>query len=175
MAALFEKLKAGTRNEKEITWPGTEQKILVRVLSNQDTLEASIAADRVFKDSDTAVAFQNIGVYETERDTQELFRTCLDPETKQPVAQTVTDFRKLLTSGVRKALCDEYNKLDEECNPRPEEMSGEEFDALLENLKKNPESVLGKVSSFATLKRLCLSLASPPATSLKASGSTSSQ
>jgi hypothetical protein len=173
MASLFEKIKAGSKNERSVLWPGTEHQVLIRVLSNQDTLDASIAADRFFKESDTAVAFQNVGVYEAERDTQELYRACLDPETKKPVAPSIADFRRLLSNGVRQVLIDEYNRIDEECNPRPDRMSNEEFDALLESLKKKPEEILGKISSFATLKKLCLFLASPPVTSLKDNGSTS--
>lgn len=173
MTSLFDKLKAGTRNERAVPWPGTEHKVLLRVLSNQDTLDAAISTDRFFKDSDTAVAFQNIGVYEAERDTQELYRACLDPETKKPVAPSIADFRRLLSTGTRQSLIEEYNRLDEECNPRPLQMTDGEFDALVESLKKKPEETLGKISSSAILKRLCLFLASPPATSLKDSGSTS--
>jgi hypothetical protein len=171
--ALYDKLKAGTRNEQLVTWPGTDHQVLIRVLSNQDTLDASLAADRLYKEADSAVTFQNVGVYEAERDTQELYRACLDPETKKPVAPSISDFRRLLSQSVRRALIDEYNRLDEECNPRPMEMDAGEFDALVENLKKKPEETIGKISSSATLKKLCLFLASPPATSPKDSGSTS--
>lgn len=173
MATLFDKLKAGTRNERAVSWPGTEHQVLLRVLSNQDTLDAAIATDRFFKDADTAVAFQNIGVYEAERDTQELYRACLDPESKKPFAPSIADFRRLLSIGTRRALIEEYNRLDEECNPRPLQMPDGEFDALVESLKKKPEETLGKISSSAILKKLCLFLASQPATSLKDSGSTS--
>jgi hypothetical protein len=174
MESLFEKLKLGTKNEKSVLWPGTQHRIVLRVLSNQDMLESSVAADRFFRDSDTAIAFQNIGMYEAERDTQELYRACMDPQTKGPVAPTITDFRALLNQGSRSLLIDEYNALTDDTSPKVDDMPAAEFDALVERLKKNPAQAIGSVSSSRTLRRLCLYLADRPAISPKDSGSTSS-
>jgi hypothetical protein len=170
MPSLLEKIKAGARNRKEIKFPGTDIKVALRVLSNQDTLDAALAADRLYKAEDIPVGMQNIGEYESEKTTQQLYRALSDPENGGPIAPSITEFRKNLTPGERAALIEEYNAFDAECNPSPDTMPADEFDRLVEDVKKKPEATIGNISSMHALKRLALFLACPPSTSPKGNG-----
>ena len=172
--SLLSKLKAGKLNHKDICYPGTDRQIRLVLLSEQDTLDSALAADRLFKKEDVAVAFHNINAFENEKSTQMLYRSCRNIETGDKIADSITDFRQLLTNEERNVLISEYNLLAAECNPDPVEMPAEEFDALVETIKKNPSQTIGSISSLKTLKRLSLFLVEVLLNSQQASGSTSS-
>jgi hypothetical protein len=173
MSDLLATLKAGKLNCCEINFPGTDKKVRLVVLSTQDTLDASLAADRLFAQEKIVPAFHNINTFENEKTTQMLFRALRDPETGDPVTQNISEFRRMLTNEERNALIEEYNVLAERCNPSPIEMPADEFDALIENVKKNPLETIGNISSLQTLKRLSLFLAEGLANLQKDNGSTS--
>lgn len=172
--SFLKELKAGVDNKIVVRFPGTETEVELHVLSNQDTLDASLAADRLYKDQEIRVGFENIKDYESERTTQLLFRAMRVPGTGKTIADNITEFRSLLTVAERAALVDEYNALDERCNPSPETLPAEKFDALVEDLKKKPQETIGSISSMSTLRRLALFSASQAWPSPKDSGSTSS-
>jgi len=171
MACLLEQLKAGVSNYVERVFPGTDIKIRIRVLNNWDMLDSSMAADKIWKGAEIEVSLQNIKAYEAEKETQYLYRACSDLENK-PLAPNVSEFRRLLTVSDRAWLIDQYNELDAESNPAPDTMPDDEFDALVESVKKNPNT-LSKLGNISTLRRLALFLASPPVNSLTGSGPTS--
>jgi len=172
MEYLLERIKAGTLISTAVEIPDRfgGGKINIRLLTNQDVLEATLAADRIFSDAGIPVSFQNIKVYEAEKDVQHLYRACTDGEGK-PLAANVTEFRKLLTVVDKGILIDYYNKLDEENNPSIDTISDAEFDTLVEAVKKNPNTV-SNVSSMNMLRRLAHSLASALASLQKDSGLT---
>ncbi len=164
MEYLLERIKAGRKNTVTVRFGDSdihaalgEDLVTVRLLTNQDVLEATLAADRIFADSGVAVSMQNIKVYEAEKDVQNLYRACTD-EDGQPLAPNITEFRRLLTVVDKERLIDAYNRLDSEANPSVSTMSDADFDILVETVKKNPSSV-SNVSSTNTLRRLVLSLA----------------
>jgi hypothetical protein len=170
---LLQKIKAGTSNRRTINWPGTDTQIDLRLLSNRDELDSTLAADRLFKDSEDRIEFHNLDAYQTERTMQQLWRACVEHGTDTPIAESIAEFRKLVTTHERDALVDEYNTLAEQCNPSPRELSDDEFDSLVAQLKKKPKETAGSISSLSTLRRLCRYLAFQPATSPRDSGSTS--
>jgi hypothetical protein len=170
MGFLLETIKAGTRNYVERALPGTDVNIRIRVLTNQDILEASMAADDVWRISGNGVSMQNIKVYEAEKDIQHLYRACTDLDGK-PLAPNITQFRRLLTVLDKEWLIEQYNALDAECNPSVDTMTDDDFDALVEAVKKNPDTAL-KPLNISTLRRLALFLASAPVNSQTGNGST---
>lgn len=172
--SLLEKIKAGTANRRIVTFPGTDRQIAIRVLSNQDVIDANIAADRVYKDAGIDIGFHNVNDYETEKTVQLLFRACIDPDTGERVASGVSQFRQLTTPEERDRLSDEYHALREECNPGAKDMAPAEFDALVLSLKKKPSETIGSISSLRVLKKLALYLAEEHATLPKGNGPTSS-
>jgi phage FluMu protein gp41 len=153
-------IMAGRRNFIERRFPDSEATIRIRLLTNQDVLDATLAADKIFREAGDDVSMQNIKVYEAEKDIQHLYRACTDTD-GNPLARDIAEFRRLLTVTDKERLTEWYNELDAECNPSADTMPDEDFDALVESVKKNPTAVL-KVSSISTLRRLALFLVSPP-------------
>lgn len=160
MKYLLEELKAGARNTVERTFPNSDARLRIRLLTAQDILDSSIAADSLFKDKGVGVSVQNVRAYETEKEVQQLYRVCTDLD-GNPLAPNISEFRKSLTVSDKDWLTAQYNELDERCNPSLETMSDADFDALVESVKKNPDTI-SSISSTATLSRLARFLASPP-------------
>lgn len=160
MATLLEKIKSSSYHKKEINWPGTDNKIHLRILNEMDHLESSLATDALFKD--TPVAFQNIDQYNAEIETQYLFRSIEDPETRKQLSNNITDFRALLTPEVKDVLADQLDALHEEFSPDPYKMDDEEFDKLLNDVKKNAKKTVGSVSNIFIARKLIIYLANQP-------------
>jgi hypothetical protein len=174
MSNLLSKIKNGSNNFVDVLFPGTSTLIRIKLLSNQDTLDATLAADKIFKASDVPVTFQNVNTYENEKTVQLLFRSCRNPDNGEPIAADVTEFRRLLSNEERSALIDEYNALAQECNPSPMEMDPAEFDALIAQVKKNIQETIGNISNLQTLRKLSRYLAEELLSLQKDNGPTSS-
>jgi hypothetical protein len=178
MEYLLERIKAGRKNTVTVRFGDSDidaalgsDLVTVRLLTVQDTLEASFAADRIFADSGThTVSMQNIKAYEAEKDVQNLYRACADEDGK-PLAASVAEFRRLLTVADKERLIDAYNRLDAEANPSADTMSDAEFDELVETVKKNPNTA-SNVSSINTLRKLTRYLAAALAISPQVNGHT---
>lgn len=175
MSDLLERLKAGISNKKTIMWPGTDISVTVRVLNEQDQLDATLATDKIFQLAGSKVERENIEAYEAEKNDQLLFRAIRDPEDDTPVASSITAFRQLLSEGIRKVLLDEVYTFQEENSPSPYNMDSEAYDAVLQAVKKNAERTVTNLSSVLLARRLIISLAGQLASLQTASGSTSSQ
>lgn len=170
--SLLEKLKAGKRNIKIVKFPRTDQNVAIQVLSNQEIQDSIFAAENIFKVKEQTVSSSTFDAYEDERTTQILFRALRDPEdAKIPFAATVDELRKNLDVE-KDSLIADYNALKQECSPQLDSMTDDDFEKLWEDIKKNPEIQLSFLNS-GLQRRLLQYLASRPATSQKASGSTS--
>lgn len=156
--SLLEKLKAGTNNRKTVKWPGTDEDIIVRVLSDAERQAASFDTERLFKQQCIEPSMSTIDVYEAEKTTQILFRALSDTGGK-PLADSINEFRDKITIAEKDILVDEYNDLEKECSPDPGKMSDEEFNSLIEELKKNPMQTISSVSNMRTARRLITFLA----------------
>jgi len=163
MSSLLEKLKLGTLNTKLMKWPGTDQAILLRVLSMQERQDATFATERLFKSQKIDVNMVSANEYDSEYITQILFRAIRNPEKPdEQVCENITEFRKALTLKERQVLSEEYIAFEEECSPAIENQTQDQWDALVSSLKKNPTETLGKLTSIATLKKLLLITVSQP-------------
>jgi len=170
--SLIEKLKAGTRNVKAIKFPGTEDDIVMQILSNADIQDAVFAAERRFKGEEMSVASSTLDAYEDERTTQILFRALRDPDnSKKPFSSSADELRKLLTREQKDYLIAEYAAFENECSPRLENLSDDRFNEIWEEIKKKP-TALNTLSS-GMQRRLLLFLVSQQSTSPTHSGSTS--
>jgi hypothetical protein len=156
-------LLAGTDRAKLLKWPATDIDIEIRVLSDHDRQQSVFATERLFKTSHIEM---NIGTgveYDYEQSTQVLYRAISFPgKPERRVVATVEDFRKLMTYGIHKILDEEYVSFEKEQSPNLDRMTQEEFDILLQDLKKKPDSTLGKVTSLNIAKRLLHILVSQP-------------
>lgn len=172
--SLLEKLKAGKANKKLLKFPGTKEDVLMRVLNAQEILDASFAVETLFKQSGIDLTMTSSDVHADEKTTQLLFRSLRDPqdESKQ-VAKDINEFRACISRMEKNALVDEYKAFEKDCSPNPMEMTQEDFDAFVEDLKKNPEETAGSVSSIATARKLIISLVSQLTKLQKDNGSTS--
>lgn len=173
MSSFLKSIKSGTKIRKVITFPGTDKQFEMRLLSEEDKRQAVFAADNLFRE--IPVAFHNVADYQHERTIQQLYRACVEVGTDTPIADSVSEFRSLITGPEMDILVDEYNAFDKENNPSPNTMTAEEFDKLIFELKKNSSETIGNISSLSTLRRLSIYLANQLATLQKDSGSTSMQ
>ncbi|MBN2427106.1 MAG: hypothetical protein JXK94_02090 [Deltaproteobacteria bacterium] len=171
--SLLERLKAGIKNTKNIPFPGTDQEVTLRVLSNAELQEAHFAAERHFKKAEIEPGMTTIDAYEDEKTTQILFRALRDPEEPaNGIASSASEFRGLLNRQEKDALVDEYTAFEMECSPRTEDMTEQEIGSLIEDVKKNPQT-LGSVSNITTARKLIAFLVSRLPPSQKDSGSSS--
>jgi hypothetical protein len=171
--SLAERLKAGTNNPvKRTNWPGTDMEIGIKVLSEKDFSEAGLAADKLYFEANISVTTQNIQDYLVERDVQILYRAIVDPENpKKPLFAGITDFKALLTRGVREILVAEANTYQDLCSPNPYNMEEAEFDSLFLSVKKNYPQTTSSISNIFLARKLINALAKELLNSQQASGS----
>jgi hypothetical protein len=155
----LEKLKAGKRNTKIIKFPGTEQDIVINVLSNAERQDAHFAAERHFKGNHIEVSMVTVDAYEGEKSLQMIYRALKDAD-HQPIAKTVDAFRSLLTLDEKDFLIAEYIAFEKECSPVTEAILEEELDALIVSVKKNADETVGSVLSINIARKLIVSLVS---------------
>lgn len=174
MSDLLSKLALGTRHTKLIPWPGSEQMVLLRILSQADRQEAVFATERLFKAQTIDINMMTADEYEEEKLTQILWRCIRDPEKpSEAIAKDVTTFRAGLTKEDRAYLGEQYITFERDCSPSPDNMKSEEFDALVAQVKKTPEVILSLPIGSSTLRKLSRSLAEQLVISQTGSGSSS--
>jgi len=174
MSDLLLRLKLGSSATKLVTWPGSAEHVLLKILSQQQRQEATFATEQLFKTAKVELNMVTANEYESEQATQMLYRSLRDPAAPdEPICASVTEFRKALSADEKRILLDEYVAFEKDISPSPDNLSDEEFDRILSDLKKNPSQTLGNISSISTAKRLLAIMASQPVTLPKASGSSS--
>lgn len=163
MSDLLSIFKAGTDNHKLVKWPGTEHPVAIKILSQKDLQDAAFSTERMFKSEKIDVGILTAEEYEVEKSIQILFRCLRDPKNlEEPVAPNIAEFRKALTREERRLLTDEYLGFESECSPAIDGLSKEDFDKLLQDLKKNPQQILSSITDIGMLKKLLLFMANPP-------------
>lgn len=163
METFLERIKLGTANTKLINWPGTNEKVAMKILSEQDRMEIDFSVDRLYKSEKVEVNLITTSHYEPEKFVQILFRCLRCPDDlDRPLANSITDFRRALTREDTKVLISEYVAFEQECSPSPENLSPEDFDKLLLEVKKNPDTTIGNITNLTTAKKLLLTLAVQP-------------
>lgn len=149
---LIDKIKAGSNAKKEIKWPGSDSLMVsLRVANEQDFLIASQETDKLFEGN--KIAAENVDAYSAEKETQILFRVIEDPTTGKKLFNNITEFRSLLTPEIKNMLGEELDALHEEYSPNPDTITDEQFDKLVQDVKKNGEAI-EIYSNIYTLKKL---------------------
>ena len=175
MSDLLQRLKLGTDNVKLLNFPGSDQKVALKILSQKDLQDAAFATERYFKSEKIEVNLVTSEEYDAEKATQILYRCLKDPEnTNESIASSITEFRKLLNREEKRILADEYVAFERECSPAPDNLSGDEFDKILSDLKKNPATSISTITSISTARRLITCLVDQLTSLHTVSGSTSS-
>lgn len=157
MSNFLIRIKQGASNTTQVRWPGREELVTMRVASKQDLSDAHFAAEARFKSREVAVAGHNHLDFEDEKNLQVLYRV-LSVDGK-PVATSVDSFRALTTGDEIDALSDAYVVFEREHSPNFEHLTDSQVDALVAELKKKPEEIIGSVSSITTARRLLRTLA----------------
>ncbi len=162
MSSLLDKLKAGRAATCETTLNGV--KIGLRVLTEQDYLDAQIATEVAMIDAGVELSLSSSEAFESEKASQLLYRAMIDPVTKKPLADSALALREVITRDEKSALIEAYLEHEKTFSPSERTMGDEEFIALVETVKKTPENPPLNDLSTAMLKKLITALASPPAT-----------
>lgn len=172
--SLIAKLKAGIDNIKITTWPGTDNAIGIRVLTQAENQAAEFATELLFKAKGIDFTAATVDAYQSEQNTQILARAIVDPETKKPMFKSADELRGLIGHpDVKADLIEKYNAWQAECSPSIAEMTEEQYEHLFGEVKKNGPSCLNGLSS-RTLSGLITYLAERQTKLQKVSGRTSS-
>ena len=142
---MLEKLKAGTKNTRDVNFHGITLKL--RLLSEAEILQCRLDTVAYAKNKDLDEESQA-----TENARRQLFTVLSDTEGNR-IAENIDSFRDLLTRGEREYLIEEYLLLENDCLPSVPGMERAEFEDILAMVKKSPESLLN-ASNTATLRRL---------------------
>lgn len=161
MTSRLAKIKGGTRNVTLKKYPGTDQAVAIRVLTNAEIQAALFATVEHFKRAGIEVNAATVEAFDDEHTTQLLAVALRDPDDPgQPFATNAHQLRGLMTSDEKEILVDAYEAFKAEVSPSPDEMSEDELLRLCEELKKKPE--IGNTLNICVLRRLLPYLAGPP-------------
>jgi hypothetical protein len=150
---ILEKLKAGTRNSREIPFHGMRLK--ARLLSEAEIQQSQVDAHAyatLKRLTDEGKAVESI--------LRQLFMSVTDHDGNK-LAENMDCFRDLLTRVDREYLVEEYLYLEAESMPTNPGMEPIEFNEILAQVKKSPDSILN-ASNISTLRRLVRYLESQP-------------
>jgi hypothetical protein len=161
MSELLARLRAGRAAVATATLGGVA--FGLRVLTEQDYLEAGFATDAAMKAAGVELSVATADLFEDEKASQLLARALVDPGTSQPVAASARDLRQALTRDDRTWLAERYLEHEKQFSPSQRTLSDAELSDLVEEVKKTPATPRLNDSSTATLKRLITALVLPHA------------
>lgn len=161
MSELLNKLKASGGAVRAVQL--RDVTLGLRILNEQDYLDAGVDALQSMKELGVEFGLASADLFEAEKSTHLLLRALVDPETLKPIAGSPKQLRTAISSSDKEWLTAQYLDHEREWSPGERNMTPEQFAELVETVKKTPETALSIDSSSATLRRLLLTLASPPA------------
>lgn len=161
MSDLLERLKAGKSAVAKVTITGVD--FGLRVLSEQDYLEAGMAAEAAMKAAGVELSVATAELFETEKSSQLLLRALVNPADNKAVATTAKDLRAALSREEVAYLIEQYLSHEKTISPSERNLSDDDLMALLEEVKKTPKTLRLNDLSFAMLKRLITISVSQPA------------
>ncbi|WP_062789374.1 hypothetical protein [Aquitalea pelogenes] len=153
---LLEKLKHAASQRQPVQLG--DACLCLRLLTEQDYATAGLAAHQTF--ADITMTATSAELYERHLANELLALAVLDAEDGQPAFASASQLATTLTREQKAYLLEEYLAFEREFSPA--RMTDEAFLALLDEVKKTPQTTRLNDSSTATLKRLVRCLASPP-------------
>jgi hypothetical protein len=157
MSSLLDKLKASREFVKTVAIGDVV--LGMRILTERDYQDAGWAANALLDEFKTELKPSNADLFESEKATQLLQRFIVDPETKKPLFSSAEEVLASLTRSDRNFIGAAYFDFEREYSPSERTMSPKEFDALVEEVKKKPDTPRLNDLSGAMLKKLVSSLA----------------
>ncbi len=162
MSELLARLKAGRAAVGQVTVDDVT--FGLRLLTDQDYMAANIATEAAMADAGMApLTVSTSEAYEQEKSSQLLVRALIDPATGKPVAATAQALREATYRDQQTHLINAYLAHEKLYSPSERTLTEDELAAVLEEVKKNPGTMLSSDLSSDTLKRLITALVSPPA------------
>lgn len=161
MSDLLERLKAGKSTIAKISVNGIE--FGIRVLSEQDYLEAGLAAEAAMKAAGVELSISSSDLFEAEKSGQLLLRALVNPTDGKPVAVDAKTLRAALSREEVAYLIEAYLAHEKSVSPSERNMPESELLALVDEVKKTPQTPSLNGLSSVTLKRLIAILVLPPA------------
>ena len=158
---LLSRLKSGAAAVGTVTVEGVT--FGLRLLTEQDYLEAQIATESAMKEAEMALSVSTAESFEAEKASQLLARALVDPDTGKPVAASAKVLRQAISRDQKMMLIDAYLDHEKAFSPSERTLSDADLAALLDTLKKTPETTVLNGLSTTTLKRLITCSVCPPA------------
>lgn len=160
---LLDKLKAGRGAIARVKLDD-EVEIGLRLLTEQDYLQAQIATDKAMSAEGLELNMSTSEAFEAEKTSQLLLRSMVDIDTEEPLTTSAKQLRSALSRDQKNLLISEYLEHEKQYSPMAgRNMDEDEFGTLLDTLKKTPEMVSLNDLNSDTLKRLITVLAFQPA------------
>ena len=153
---LLEKLKHAASQRHTVQLG--DASLQLRLLTEQDYATAGMATHQAF--ADITMTATSAELYERHLANELLALTVLDAEDGEPAFASAAELASTLTREQKAYLLEEYLAFEREFSPA--RMTDQAFLALLDEVKKTPQTTRLNDSSTATLKRLVRCLASPP-------------
>ena len=161
MSDLLERLKAGKSAIAKISVNRVE--FGIRVLSEQDYLEAGLAAEAAMKAAGVELSISSSDLFEAEKSGQLLLRSLVNPIDGKPVAVDAKTLRAALSREEVAYLIEGYLAHEKSVSPSERNMPESELLALVDEVKKTPQTPSLNGLSSVTLKRLIAILGVQPA------------
>lgn len=161
MSELLERLKAGKSAISKVGINGVQ--FGMRVLSEQDYLEAGLAVEAAMKAADIVMSTSSVELFEMEKSGQLMVRFLVDPVSGKPVAEDAGELRGAMSREEVAHLIEQYLEYEAAFSPSERNMPDDKLMEILEAVKKTPGNPPLNGLSSATLRRLITTLVSPPA------------
>jgi len=100
----------------------------------------------------------NAAYYDAEKANRILHKVVTSDSDGRERIGTYDQFQTLLTPEVRDILEDIQTSFQDECSPDPDAMSDEDFEKLIEEVKKKPNEAVNVLCSIFVLRRLSIYL-----------------
>lgn len=136
----------------------------LRILTERDYQEAGWAANALLDKYKTELKASNADLFESEKATQLILRFLINPITKKPVFTSADEVLDTFSRDERAFIGEKYFDFEREYSPSERTLSDSEFEALVEDVKKKPDTPRLNDLNGALLKKLVIILASPLAT-----------
>lgn len=162
MSDLLQRLKASRGAIGRV--PLGEFVFGLRVLTEADYLAAQMATLQAMETAGIELGIASSETFEAEKASQLLFRALVDVDTGKALAKTVVELRESLSRADKLHLIEAYLDHEKAYAPSERTLSDADLVAVIDEVKKNPETPRLSALSTASLKRLITVLVAQPAT-----------
>jgi hypothetical protein len=160
--SLIERLRKGTDHSKELHWPGSDERIVMRVLSCTELQEAQSAATVRWDELKLELNLYTSDDYYSELTTQLLARSMRTLEdTEVRLFPDASELRSLITPDERSLLASEYIEIQQYANPDVSDLNPQTLELIRQAVKKKDVMVLSAFGS-SMLAIYIIGMESPP-------------